>query len=201
KKYSIDKNGGKVDETITFRRLAKLLMEILEQLPTLSVIWQFVYDGFFLGALAGAIVGTIVWTLMERGNYSVWPMVITGGLGFLLGLYVEGDAIRSLVGQDWETFFAGSNTLRTSVFESAVGVLSWMLGVMILGAIISSFRLALGGFVIGTILGTLAGTLIQVMGSELGFPVNSPITIVVVVILVIVLLVVVSFGREREIYT
>ena len=176
-------------------------MEILEQLPSLSIIWQFVVDGFFLGALAGAIVGTIVWTLMERGNYSVLPIVITGGLGLLLGIYLEGDAIRSLANQDWQTFFSGSNALRTSVFESAVGVLGWTLGVMIIGAIISSFKLALGGFVIGTILGTLSGTLLYVMGSELGFPVDSPITIVVLVIIVIVLLVLVSLGRERDNYT
>ncbi|MEM8861913.1 MAG: hypothetical protein AAGD96_26625 [Chloroflexota bacterium] len=176
-------------------------MEILEQLPSLSVIWQFIVDGFFLGAFTGAIVGTIVWSLMERGNHSVLPIVITGSLGLLLGIYLEGDAIRSLFGQEWDTFFSGSNALRTSVFESAIGILSWTLGVMIVGAIISSFRLALGGFVIGTLLGTLAGTLLQVMGSELGFPVDSPITVVVVVIVVIVLLVIVSLGRDRDTFT
>lgn len=174
------------------------MTEILNQIPSLSFIWQLAQDGFFLGALTGAVLGTLIWTIMERNSFGLIPMTVTALIGLLLGIYLEGDIIRSLGGQEWETFFSSSVAFRSEVFESVLRIISWTLGLMIIGAIISNYKLALSGFVIGTICGTFAGILIYVLGSELGYPVDSPITALLLAIISIVLLVLVSMSRERD---
>ncbi len=170
--------------------------DILNQLPTLPVIWQLIQDGFFLGALAGAIVGTLTWTLMERSNFSLVPLAITALLGLILGIYLEGNNLQVLVDGDWQSFFTGSIATRSDVLATIFRILGWMLGFTVIGAIISSYRLALGGFVMGTISGILSGMLILILGQELGYPVESPITIVLIVIISILLLVLISMSRD-----
>jgi len=174
-------------------------MEIFNQLPTFAVIIQYITDGFFLGALLGAVIGASVWTLMERGMFSVWPLVITAGLGVFVGIYLEGDVLRTLANRDWTTFFSGPLSFRTSVFNAVLSIFGWTLGVMVIGAIIANYRLAILGFIIGGLMGTLSGILVQVMGTELGFPVDSPITGAVVTIIAALLMVLTAAGREKEI--
>lgn len=173
-------------------------MEILNQLPSLSTIIGFIVDGFFLGALIGAIVGASVWTMMERGTFGFFPITVTAILGVLIGLYIEGDIIRSLSNRDWTTFFSGPVGFREAVFEAVVKIIGWSFSAMIIGALISNYRLASLGFVIGGLMGTLSGILVIVMGSEFGFPVNSPITSIVVAIIAVLLMVLASAGKERE---
>lgn len=174
------------------------MADILNQLPALTDIWDLIVSGFFLGALAGAIIGTLIWTLMERTSFSLVPMTATALIGLVLGIILEGDALRSLAAQDWQTFFSGPQALRTQVFSSIISIVGWSLGFMIIGAVISNYRLALGGFVLGVICGTLSGVIILVMGSELSYPVESPITIVLIVVFSIIQLVLISMSRDRR---
>ncbi len=170
--------------------------DIINQLPDMTFIWQLFQDGFFLGALAGAIVGTLTWTLMERSNFSIVPLAITAVLGLILGIILERGNLQILFDGDWQSFFTGSIAARTEVVSTILRILSWMLGLTVIGAIISSYRLALAGFVMGTITGTLSGVLILILGQELGYPVESPITIVLIVIISILLLVLISMSRD-----
>ena len=134
---------------------------------------------------------------MERSNFSLVPMTVTALVGLVAGIYFEGGNLQTLFGGDWQNFFAGPISLRSAVLSSFIRIFGWTLGFAMVGAIISSYRLALGGFVIGTICGTLSGILILVLGEELGYPVESPITIVLIVIFSIILLVLISMSRDR----
>ena len=174
-------------------------MEILNQLPSFAVIIQYITDGFFLGALLGAVIGAIVWTMMERGTFSILPLMVTAGLGVLVGIYLERDILNELMSRDWTTFFSGPLSFRAAVLDAFISILGWTLGTMVIGAIISNYRLAAVGFLIGGLMGTLSGILLQVMGTELGFPVNSPITDAVVTIIAALLMVLTAAGREKEI--
>ncbi|MFT7584736.1 MAG: hypothetical protein ACI9EW_001158 [Cellvibrionaceae bacterium] len=174
-------------------------MEIFDQIPILAVIIQYILDGFFLGALAGAVAGASVWTLMERGRFGIVPLSIAAVLGVFVGIYLEGNALRAVSGQEWGTFFNGSLEYRAAVFAAVISILGWMLGVMVIGAIVSSYRLAITGFLVGGIMGTLSGILVLVMGREFGFPTNSPITSIVVTIIAASLIIVVSAGSEKKI--
>jgi hypothetical protein len=150
-----------------------------------------------LMALNGFILGVIGWSITDKYNNSLFMLFLGAGIGVIVGLLVEGGQILLEFGT-LEGIYNNMGTLSGQFFISLVAVLRWTLGGMAVGGLVSSFRQAIMGGLIGIMAGTVAGVIVILLQQEFGLMLNDALLTMGGLVLTLGLLAVMGYGQGRR---
>ena len=164
---------------------------------SVAFFWELFVSAVFLMGLNGVVLGIVAWCLTDKYGDALMLMMVGAGVGLIIGLLVEGGQIFLQFGS-LERIYENIGNISNQVFEVFLGVVSWTLGGMAVGGLISSFTRALTGAVLGFGSGVMAAIILLLARQEFNLNINDTLLALAAILVTMGLLVIMGYGQARR---